>query len=652
MVQNKTTCSDTYFTLYGHPLNKDVPTYEEWLTSVHPEDRETAAADVQQAIDTGSNYIGKFRVVWPDQSIHWLKARGKVYYDDEKKPIRMIGVNVDSTAEVIAQQELVQHKDRLELLVKQRTDELVSQNEELTKGIEERHKAEASLRESEARLKTLIDGVYDVVFVHDLDGNILDCNSACIHQLGYSKEEFLTMNTHDIDAPHFAEGFKERLEIQLKEGRYQSEGIQVAKDGTEKPVNIMTSLIQYNGKNAILSVCRDMTTSRKAERERRYMDHQIQQAQKLESLGVLAGGIAHDFNNLLMGVLGSAELAMDHITLGSPAYRNVKQIETSAKYASDLCRQMLDYAGKGRFVAEMVNLNILIEEIQGLLETTVSKKATLVMKLEESLPGIEADVSQVRQIVMNLISNAAEALDKQDGEVTIITKTTEYTEQDLRTNYTDSHLEPGTYVAMEISDDGSGMTETTLQKIFDPFFTTKFTGRGLGLAAVQGIVRSHKGAIRVQSQLGKGTTFKILFPASQIHIKEEVVKEADNGQLSTDGIILLVDDEETIRLVVSQMLEGCGLTVETCCDGEEAVDYFQKNGDQVACVLMDLTMPGMGGQKAFQNIRAITPEAKVIFSSGYNEQDVIDKASTQGMAGFIQKPYQRDQLVRTLQALL
>jgi CheY-like chemotaxis protein len=314
---------------------------------------------------------------------------------------------------------------------------------------------------------------------------------------------------------------------------------------------------------------------------------------------------------------------------------------------------MLAYSGKGRFVLDHVNLSEVIKEMANLLQISVTKNAALRYQFATDLPRIEADVTQMRQIIMNLTINASEAMGDQSGVITISTGAVECSRSYFRDAYIDESLPEGLYVYLEVADTGCGMDEATRLKMFDPFFTTKFTGRGLGLAAVLGIVRGHQGTIKVHSQPGKGTTFRVLFPAiaQQGAIKTEA--SADGRPWRSAGTVLLVDDEETVRTVGSQMLEKLGFHVLAARDGIEAIQIFRLRSQDIACVILDLTMPRMGGEETLRHLRQIRPSVPVIMSSGYNEQEVTQRFVDKGLAGFIQKPYDfqalRDALGKTIE---
>lgn len=390
----------------------------------------------------------------------------------------------------------------------------------------------------------------------------------------------------------------------------------------------------------------------RSEEEKEHLNSQIQHVQKLESLGVLAGGIAHDFNNLLMAILGNTDLALMETSKVSSVYDNLQAIRTASMRAADLCRQMLAYSGKGKFVIEQINLNELVHEMTHMLQVSISKKAVLRFNHADILPAIEADATQVRQIIMNLVINASDAIGERSGVISITTGAMECDREYLAETFIDEKLPEGIYTYLEIADTGCGMDRDTIFKMFDPFFTTKFTGRGLGMAAVLGIVRGHHGGIKVYSEPSKGTTIKMLFPVSErsehLHNTDQVTDDRWDGT----GLILLVDDEETVRAVGRQMLEAIGFSVITAEDGREAVEIFKEQEEHITCVLMDLTMPHMDGVEAFRELRRLKSSIRVILSSGYNQQEVTQQFVGKGLAGFIQKPFLLNQLRNVLHSVL
>lgn len=399
----------------------------------------------------------------------------------------------------------------------------------------------------------------------------------------------------------------------------------------------------------VISTVQDITDRKNSEEERLNLEKQLLHTQKLESLGVLAGGIAHDFNNILMAIIGNADLALMRINKESPVVENLHRIEQSAARAADLAKQMLAYSGKGRFVIEQINLNNLMEDMLHMLEVSISKKAVLRLNPYQNLPMVEADATQIRQIIMNLVINSSEAIGDRSGVISITTGCIDCDRSYLKDVWLDENISEGLYVYLEIADTGCGMDKEVMSKLFDPFFTTKFTGRGLGMAAVLGIVRGHKGAIKVYSEQNKGSSFKILLPASNRP------PEIFNGQSNHDawagsGTVLLVDDEETVRGIGREMLQELGFTVITACDGRDAVEIF-KTEPGIGFVILDLTMPHMDGEQCFRELRQIKSDIKVIMSSGYNEQEVTQKFAGKGLAGFIQKPYRLSVLKEAIRGI-
>jgi two-component system cell cycle sensor histidine kinase/response regulator CckA len=397
----------------------------------------------------------------------------------------------------------------------------------------------------------------------------------------------------------------------------------------------------------------DITERKRAERERIELESHMRQAQKLESLGVLAGGIAHDFNNLLMAIMGNVDLALLDLTSVSPGREHLLEIQATALRAADLCNQMLAYSGRGKFVIEPLDVSELVREMAHLLDVSVSKNARLRYQLADDLPAVAADATQIRQIVMNLIINASEAVGGSPGVITVTTGVADCDREYLHGCVAADGLAAGRYVFFEVADTGIGMDEETVARVFDPFFTTKFTGRGLGMAAVLGIVRGHRGAIRVFSEPDGGTTFKVLLP---IQDGPELVARTRTEPADEDwrgeGTVLLVDDEEMLRTLGTKMLKRMGFEVLTAADGREAISVFQDHADIIVCVILDLTMPHMDGAQAFRELRRLRPDARILMSSGFTEQEVTQRFAGQGLAGFIQKPYQMDQLRAELRKVI
>ncbi|MEI6207860.1 MAG: PAS domain S-box protein [Desulfuromonadales bacterium] len=422
--------------------------------------------------------------------------------------------------------------------------------------------------------------------------------------------------------------------------------------GKSVALDALFSRFDVDGRPHLLLIVMDISERIHLAEENRQIAAQMLHVQKLESLGVLAGGIAHDFNNILTAVLGNADLALMRLPFESPARENLIQIEKAAGRATELARQMLAYSGKGHFVIETLNFNEIVEEMAHMLEVSISKKALLLLNFTPDLPTVEADATQLRQVLMNLVINASEAIGFNSGVIAITTGTMECDKAYFSDNWTDDHLPEGLYVYLEVADTGCGMDRELIPKIFDPFFTTKFTGRGLGMSAVLGIIRGHKGAIKVSSEKGKGTSFKLLLPVSLHPVVHAGKIEATDGIWKGTGIILLVDDEESIRVMGEEMLHELGFDTLTASDGLDALEVFNQNKDQIRCVILDLTMPRLDGEQTFREIRRLKPDVRVLISSGFNEQEVTSKFVGKGLSGFIQKPYKIMEVSNKLREIL
>ncbi len=383
--------------------------------------------------------------------------------------------------------------------------------------------------------------------------------------------------------------------------------------------------------------------------ERRALEHKLANAQRLESLNVLAGGIAHDFNNLLTGILSNAGTARRKLAANDPAQQHLSEIVRGSKIAAHLTGQLLAYAGRGQFQVLARDLSAEVREIQDLLESAVRTKAKLRFELAEGLPGILADPIQIQQVLMNLVVNAAESADG-EVDVRVETKQIEIAEDDLREFVPGSPLEPGRAVALDVRDNGDGMDAETLERIFDPFFTTKSAGRGLGLAASLGIVHRHEGGIRIRSRPGEGTSACIVFPASDQIVRPPV--ERPVSDLSGHGVILVVDDDDYILQAVYVALESYGYSALLANSGAAAIRIFEEQSDQIDLVLLDMLMPGMSGQETFAALRRIRPDVKVLLSTGFAPDEAAQRFTDEGLAGFLRKPYDPNQLAGEVQQIL
>ncbi len=391
-------------------------------------------------------------------------------------------------------------------------------------------------------------------------------------------------------------------------------------------------------------IATDVTTFKRVEA-------QLAETQKLESLGVLAGGIAHDFNNLLTGMLGNASLIAHGLPPENDISESAREIETAARRAAELCRQMLAYSGRGKFVIERLDLSKAVEELVPLVKSSIGSKAVLNLCLASDLPPVDVDPSQLRQIIMNLVINAAEAQPPEGGPVFVTTSSRQVDAATLSQGVGHPDLRSGPYVSFVVEDHGHGMDTDTLRRIFEPFFTTKFTGRGLGLSAVLGIVRSHQGALLVDSKPGAGTTFELLLPAAEGDLDHRLDTALPPSALPPmQGLrLFLVEDEPTVYKLVSRVLVQAGAQVTAYQDGAQAAAEFDPSKFDLA--VLDLTVPGLSGRDVFHRLRALQPDLPVLLISGYTEQEAADQFSDVRPSGFLQKPFTSRELIRAIDTI-
>jgi PAS domain S-box-containing protein len=512
-------------------------------------------------------------------------------------------------------------------------------------------------KRADEKFRLAVESAPNAIVMVNQKGDIAMVNSQTEKLFGYHRDELIGQAADILvpnkvrDAhPRYRADFFAYLEAQPMGTGQDLYGLR--KDGSEFPVEIGLNPIEMDEGTWVLSAIVDITERKRAEEERKRLEAQMQHAQKLESLGVLAGGIAHDFNNLLVSILGNAGLALMELAPESPARRSVQGIEAAALRSAELTKQLLAYSGKGRFLIQPLNLSLLVEEMAHLLKISISKTTVFRTRLANNLPAIEGDAAQIQQVVMNLIINASEALGGNIGDIVVSTGVIDADRAYLSETFLDEHQPEGRYVYLEVTDTGCGMDKETRSRIFDPFFTTKFTGRGLGLAAVLGIVRGHGGAIKLYSEPGQGTAFKVLFPSSEQAVSAFEKSSDGAATWRGTGTILIVDDEEGVRLVARKTLEMAGFTVITAEGGRAGVQMFRTHVDEIRAVLLDMTMPDMSGEEVFRAIRTIRPGVRVILSSGYNEQETVSQFQGKGLAGFIQKPYQPMKLIEKVREIL
>jgi PAS domain S-box-containing protein len=581
-------------------------TEEAAQSRIHPDDREELAAAVRRAISGRIPFEREFRVLSPEGEARWILGQGQVFCDESTgTPVRMVGVTID---------------------------------------IHDRKQGE----EASAKLAVIVSSSADAIISKDLDDIVQTWNRGAEQVYGYTAEEMIGRSIAVL-VPEDRAG--EELEIveRLRAGERIEKfaTVRVRKDG--KRIHISLTITPIRGSDGRIvgaaHVGRDITEERRFEEE-------IRQTQKLESLGVLAGGISHDFNNLLVGIMGNASLLLEMLP-ESYANRNLLgEILAASQKASDLTRQLLAYAGKGRLVTRRVNLAEPVREISTLLQASIPKKIDFRLEVPDRLPTVEADPVQIQQIIMNLVINGAEAIGPDiPGTVRVTAGVQDLDEGLLRANFAPGELPPGRYVCVQVHDTGCGMDEATKARIFDPFFTTKFTGRGLGLSAVLGIVRGHKGALKVYSAPGRGSTFKVFLP---VVAGESAPAEPERGRrnLRGSGTVLVIDDEAIVRTVARSALEHFGYRVLVAEHGRAGVEVFAASSGEVRLVLLDFTMPVFDGEETLLHLRAIRGDIPVILSSGFNETEAVRRFAGKGLAGFLQKPYTAIQLAEKVHSVL
>ena len=395
---------------------------------------------------------------------------------------------------------------------------------------------------------------------------------------------------------------------------------------------------ESDGSRCVVGTIQDISDRHAAEQQQREIEAKFQETQRLESLGMLAGGVAHDFNNLLVGITGNADLALLEPDLPNAVKERIEDVVRASRRAADLTRQLLAYSGKGRFVVEPTDINGVVREISQLLEVTTSKNSVLRYQLDDEIPAIECDVTQIRQVIMNLIVNASEAIVDRQGVVTISTGVQECTAEYLKSTHLDQEIPAGRYVYFEVTDTGVGMDAETIERIFEPFFSTKFAGRGLGLSAVLGIIKGHGGTLKVYSEIGRGTNMKMLLPAVESKPIERQTSKPVMPWVG-EGTVLVIDDEFTVRDLAQRILEPRGFSVLAAKDGEEGLAIFRAMQSDIRLVILDLTMPRMNGEECFWELRQIRPDVKVILISGYNKQEATSSFVGRGLSDFVAKPF-------------
>ena len=599
--------SGNYNSLYGLAPDHPPLTCDEWLDLVHPDDRQRVENLLRDAHQQIRAWDTEFRVVWPDGSVHWLLGKGTVFLDESGRRARFMGVNLDIT---------------------------------------ERKRAEEVLRESEERFRDLADTVPVMIWVAGPNKGLTFLNKTWLNFVGRPEEQVLdngwTESVHpdDLDdcvASYFA-AFDARRNFEVEERLRRADG--------EYRTVLCTGIPRYARDGAFagyIGSTMDITDLRRTQQK-------ALERQKLESLGVLAGGIAHDFNNLLGGILAEAELGQADLSTGWSPVKELHRIKEGAIRGAEIVRQLMTYSGQDKAgPVESVDLSRLVEEMLELLKISASKHAVLKVNLQKKLPAVSANSAQLRQVVMNLVINASEAIGEKEGLIIVTTS------HIVLPQGSGPHLPSGDYLKLEVSDTGCGMTQEMQAKIFDPFFSTKFAGRGLGLAVVQGIVRDHGGAITLVSALGRGTKFEIFLPSvgESAQLSHGAIAQAPSREHHPRvGTVLVVEDEGVLRVAVSRMLQKDGFRVIEAGDGSSALELVRAHKDQIDVMLLDITLPGVSSREVFEQAQRLRPNIKVILTSAYGREAV--NASFEGLRvdRFIRKPFQFVDLMDLLQDAL
>ena len=513
--------------------------------------------------------------------------------------------------------------------------------------------ADKALKESELKYRTIFESIEEGYFEIDLDRNLTFFNDPLCKMLGYTPAEMQAKNTREFTSPATTQKM-DQIYAQVQES---GEPIRVTdydavrKDGQELALELTASLIGKTDGNPVgfRGVLRDVSERKDAEAEKRKIEFQVQQAQKMESIGTLAGGIAHDFNNILMGIQGNASLMILKTENSHPIYEKIKNIETYVENGTELTQQLLGFARRGKYHTLATDLNDVIQKSSSLFGRT-KKEIQIHKDLMPDIRTVEVDRGQIEQALLNLYVNAWQAM-PQGGDLYLKTENV-VLDADFECDQP-YKVEAGNYIKITVTDTGSGIDQETKQRIFEPFFTTKEMGRGtgLGLASVYGIIKSHGGYINVYSEKGQGTTFTIYLPASGKEVRQETSKPVSTVSMGT-GTILLIDDEQMIIKVGEELLVELGYKVLTAESGHAAIELYKKNAEKIDLVIMDMIMPGMGGGETYDHLKRIKPDIKVLLSSGYSINGQASEILERGCDGFIQKPFNINQLSEKIQGII
>ncbi len=602
--------SPAYAEIWGRPAARLLADPLDWLTGIHPEDRPGVEGAWAAQLDPAGPvpYDLEYRVVRAtDGAVRWVRDRGTLIHDAQGQVVRVCGIATDITA---------------------------------------RRRTAAAEREGARRLKLLVDASPLPIVSLLPDGIVAGWNPAAERTFGWAADEVLGRPLPIVPGELQAEFRTAMIETLAGTGIHGRATRRRTRDGTELAVQMYTAPLRSaeGDVTGVVAIYEDITERLRIERMNQLFHERLLEAQKLESIGVLAGGIAHDFNNLLTMILGNAHLARADLPPDAPAQPALQQIEQATQRAAELTAQMLAYAGKGRFVSGPVEVTALVEANLRLLQAALPVGARLDLDLAGPLPAIEGDPTQLRQVLLVLVTNAGEALPGGKGTVTVRTGVEDLDRAYLLGTTLPPSLREGRYVYLEVADTGPGITPEVQARMFEPFYSTKFSGRGLGLAAALGITRSHHGSIRVESAPGRGTRMRVLLPVSPAPVRPRPGGGAAAAEVRP-ARVLIVDDEEDVLRLLRTFLERAGYEVDTAATGGDAVARVRAQPQAFAAVVLDLTMPGMTGDEALGEIRRVNPEVPVILTSGYSEEEVVRRCAGLAFSAFLPKPYLPAELI-------
>jgi PAS domain S-box-containing protein len=516
-----------------------------------------------------------------------------------------------------------------------------------------RRKADEAILNAKKDWEETFDAVTDLISIIDADHNIIRVNKAMADRCELVPEELIGRKCHEVmhgtPDPHSSCPHARTMQY----GIGYSEQIEEKRWDRQFDISVFPLFDNIGQIRACVHVARDITEQKRAEDERLALEAQFQQTQKLESIGVLAGGIAHDFNNILTVILGHCYIIDGDLDSEMNQKIHVKQIEQAARRAADLCHQMLSYAGKTVFVQTRINLWLIVDENVRMLSSAIKKNVSIKLDLSHAVPELMGDSAQIQQVVMNLIINAAEAIGDKNGTIRVALKKAIISEDRQETDSFGNFIPPGNFACLSVADDGCGMDEETQRRIFEPFYTTKLSGRGLGMSAVLGIIKSHDGSFQLFSTPGVGTTFKVYLPLTQNAESAETTPTTGFVLTSkANGTILLVDDEEAMILICSALLKAMGFSVISASNGREALKIYSDRNSEIDAVLLDLLMPEMGGIETYHELRKISPVLPIVICTGCNVEELLAEFDKDEKAALIQKPYNPVRLQQTLMQLI